>query len=163
MRVTVRANLRRHGLGAIALGLVAAAVVVPAGVASAKPKVLTNFSCIPVTEINTITKGTFGTPKKEPGYENGAGACSYSSGGGTFVIAHGPLGKSKLKNDAKNNTKGKDHFTSVSGLGSAALYGTGTYDVIFVEQSKKLYEILDNTGAASEGDMKFIAALVLAK
>jgi len=96
------------------------------------------------------------------GLSAGAKVCTYTSPhiGSTFVISHAPLAGSSLKNVAKLNA-GSDHLTNVSGIGQAAIRGTGGFDELFVEQGSTVYVFLDNSGTSSLAQLKAAAKLVL--
>lgn len=143
--------------GAFTLGAVVLPTAASASVDSSK-----GFPCISPAPLNFATAGSYGAAKKGPGFVASAGTCSYTSSvtKKTFVIARAPLGKSKLKNDAKLDVP-KDHFTSVSSKWKSALYGTGKLDVLFVDQNKTAYEFLDNSGKATLTQLKAVAAVVI--
>jgi hypothetical protein len=54
-----------------------------------------------------------------------------------------------------------DHFTSVSGIGKAAIHGAGGFDILLVQQGSEVYEFLDNSGATSVNELKAVAKLVV--
>jgi hypothetical protein len=149
----------RAGLLAGAAALAVLALPVAAGAShAAKTK---PFSCLTPAQLNTITKGNYGAPKKGAGFAATAGTCTYTSpSGSTFVIAHAPLGGTKLKKDA-TLVSGHDHLSSVSGLGQGALIGKGKIDVLFVQQKSFVYSFRDGSGAASPAQLESVARLVV--
>jgi hypothetical protein len=56
---------------------------------------------------------------------------------------------------------GSGHFTSVSGIGKAAIHGAGGVDILLVQQGSEVYEFLDNSGASSVNELKAVAKLVV--
>jgi hypothetical protein len=56
---------------------------------------------------------------------------------------------------------GSDRFSSVSGIGKAAIHGTGGFDVLLVQQGSEVYEFLDNSGASTVNELKAVAKLVV--
>jgi hypothetical protein len=59
------------------------------------------------------------------------------------------------------DTFSSDHFSSVSGIGKAALHGKGGFDVLLVQQGSTPYEFLDNSGNPTSTELKTTAKLVL--
>jgi hypothetical protein len=143
--------------GAFALG----ALVMPT-TASASVDTSKGFPCISAAPLNFATGGSYGAAKKGPGFVASAGTCTYTSSvtKKTFLIARAPLGKSKLKTDAKLDIP-KDHFKTVSSDWKTALFGTGKVVVLFVDQNNTAYEFLDNSGKATLTQLKALAKVVI--
>ena len=49
----------------------------------------------------------------------------------------------------------------MSGIGKAAIHGTGGFDVLLVQQGSEVYEFLDNSGASTVNELKAVAKLVV--
>jgi hypothetical protein len=125
----------------------------------AKPK---SSTCLTGAKLSGATKATWPKPKISAGLSPGQKLCTYlsSSSGATFLISHEALDGSSMKELAKDSFA-SDHFTSVSGIGKAAIHGAGGFDILLVQQGSEVYEFLDNSGASSVNELKAVAKLVV--
>lgn len=129
----------------------------------AKSKHSTKSStCLTGAKLSAATKATWPNPKSSAGLSPGQKLCTYlsASSGATFLISHEALDGSSLKGLGKDSFA-SDHFTSVSGIGKAAIHGAGGFDILLVQQGSEVYEFLDNSGASSVNELKTVAKLVV--
>jgi hypothetical protein len=157
----------RAGLVVGATVLAVVTLTLQASLASASTRAVDkdfSFSCPAAGVLNFATAGNYGAPKESGGPVKGGGVCTYTavSGGATYVIARAPLGKSKFRNVAKA-VLGHDHLTSVSGIGKAAIHGTGSLDVLLVQQGSVLYEFLDKSGTSTLKQLEAMAKVTVPK
>ena len=119
-------------------------------------------TCISGAKLSAATKATWPNAKVGPGLSPGQKICTYlsASSGETFLISHEALDGSTMNQLAKDSYAG-DHFSSVSGVGKAALHGKGGFDVLLVQVGSTLYEFQDNSGAATVSELKAVTKLVL--
>jgi hypothetical protein len=140
-------------------------VLIPASAASASAhKASLSFTCPAAAPVSTAAAGTFGAPKKQRGFENGAGLCSYrsSADGKLLIIAHSPVGKVSLKSAAKSAAGAHGHYAAVAGVGTPAYAGgSGKVNFILTEKGKDLYEVLDYTKTLTEPQLQAVLTLDL--
>jgi hypothetical protein len=162
----MRTHSKKAGRTSLLVGAtVVASLALPVAAASAgRLDKSSTFTCPPAAELNFAVGGDYGSPKVGGGDVKGGGTCTYSSGTGgtTYVIAHAPIGHSKLKTLAKAEL-GHDRIHSESGIGKGAYYGTGKLDVLLVQQGSGVYEALDNSGKSTLKQLEAIVRTVLPK
>ena len=119
-------------------------------------------TCISGAKLSAATKATWPNAKVGPGLSPGQKICTYlsASSGETFLISHEALNGSTMNQLAKDSYAG-DHFSSVSGVGKAALHGKGGFDVLLVQVGSTLYEFQENSGAATVSELKAVTKMVL--
>lgn len=165
--MSVHTSSVRRRLGIVAGTAVFVSLVAPSTAFSvsyhAKSKHTTKSStCLTGAKLSAATKATWPKPKISAGLSPGQKLCTYlsASSGATFLISHEALDGSSLKELLKE-TFGSVPFTSVSGIGKAAIHGGGGVDILLVQQGSEVYEFLDNSGASSVNELKAVAKLVV--
>jgi hypothetical protein len=165
--MSVHTSSVKRRLGFVAGTAVFVSLVVPSTAFSvsyhAKSKHTTKSStCLTGAKLSAAVKATWPNPKVSAGLSPGQKLCTYlsPSSGETFLISHEALDGSSLKELLKDSF-GSGHFTSVSGIGKAAIHGAGGVDILLVQQGSEVYEFLDNSGASSVNELKAVAKLVV--
>jgi hypothetical protein len=156
----LRSSLKLPLLAGVLVGalLTVSSPLLAASASAGTPK----FTCPTAAAVTTASGASFGTPKFGSVFA-GSGYCTYKApaGGKTLVVAYSKLGKGKFKSLAKTEAGKHDHVTSVTGIGQAAVHGTGALDVLFVQKGSLIYEVLDNTKHATVAQLIAVAKLVV--